>query len=45
MFEEEETCTPKAGYAFAEHALVSVMYFYAGELTIQHEFLNARIYK
>lgn len=41
---EEETCTPKAGYAFAEHALVSVMYFYAGELTTQHEFLNARIY-
>jgi len=44
MFEEEDTCTPKAGYSFAEHGLVSVMYFYAGELTIQHEFLNARIY-
>jgi hypothetical protein len=44
MFKEEETCTPKAGYAFAEHAPVSVMYFYAGELTIQHEFLNGRIY-
>jgi hypothetical protein len=41
---EEEACTPKAGYAFAEHALVSVMYFYAGELTTQHEFLNAGIY-